>query len=57
MEFTLQELEDIYETYLAYGLIDNQKVLIKISTEYTYCSLCNHLILNTEYQNHFDAHE
>ena len=57
MQFTLEELEDIYETYLAYGVIDNQKVLIKISTEYTYCSLCNHLIPNAEYYQHFDDHE
>jgi len=57
MYFTKDELEDIYETYLDRGVIDNQKVLIKINTEYTYCSLCNHLIPNAEYQQHFDDHE
>lgn len=57
IKFTLEELEDIYETYIAYGVIDNQKVLIKINSEFTYCSLCNHLIRNEEYQKHFDEHE
>lgn len=56
MTFTLEELEDIYETYLDRGVTNNQKVLIKINTEYTYCSLCNHLIPNAQYQQHFDRH-
>lgn len=56
MEFTLQELEDIYETYCSHGIL-NTPVIEKILQTYTHCPLCNHLILNTEYQNHFDAHE
>lgn len=57
MTFTLEELEDIYQTYLAYGVIDNQKVLMKINTQFTFCTLCNHLILNDDYKKHFDEHQ
>lgn len=57
MYFTIQELEDIWETYQAYGSTNNSKVLSKISTQYTYCHLCNHLISNNKFQKHFDSHD
>jgi hypothetical protein len=57
MYFTIQELEDIFETYQAHGSTNNSKVLAKISTQYTYCCLCNHLILNNQFQKHFDSHD
>lgn len=56
MNFTLEELEDIWETYQAYGSTNNSKVLAKIATQYTYCHLCNHLIENNKFQKHFDSH-
>ena len=57
MTFSLDELEDIWETYQAYGSTNNSKVLAKISTQYTYCHLCNHLISNNQFQKHFDSHD
>lgn len=57
MTFTIEELEDIWETYYAFGSTNNSIVLAKIRTEYTYCHLCNHLIHNSEYQYHFDSHD
>lgn len=57
MNFTLEELEDIWETYQVYGSTNNSKVLAKISTQYTYCHLCNHLISKNQFQKHFDSHD
>ena len=57
MTFTLEELEDIWETYQAYGSTNNSKVLAKIATEYSYCHLCNHLIPVADFQQHFDDHD
>lgn len=55
--FSLDELEEIWETYQAYGSTNNSKVLAKISTEYTYCHLCNHLIPVSDFQQHFNDHD
>ena len=56
MEFTLEELEDIYRTYEAHGILDTP-VIYKILESYTYCDLCGRLIAKSEYQNHYDQHE
>lgn len=57
MNFTIEELEDIYITYQSHGVTNSSAVLAKISSEYTYCHLCNHLIPNLEYEQHFNDHE
>ena len=57
MTFSLDELEEIWETYQAYGSTNNSKVLAKIATEYSYCHLCNHLIPNNQFQIHSDFHD
>ncbi|AVI33986.1 hypothetical protein AW863_RS19560 [Acinetobacter baumannii] len=57
MTFTLEELEDIWITYYSHGGVNNSKVLAKIRAEYTFCPLCDHLIPNSEYQQHFDDHD
>lgn len=51
MEFNLEELEDIYRTYESYGILDTP-VIYKILKKYTYCSFCNHLILNSDFNFH-----
>lgn len=57
MIFTLQELEDIWLTYQSHGMVQDSIVIKKILTEFTYCSLCNHLIKNTEFNQHFNEHK
>jgi len=52
MEFNLQELQDIYRTYEAYGIIDTP-VIYKILQKYTYCHMCNSLILNKHWEEHY----
>ena len=56
MTFTLDELEDIWFTYHSHGGINDSVVLNKIRAEYTYCNLCDHLIPNSEYEDHYDQH-
>lgn len=56
MIFTLEELEDIYQTYMAYGSTNDSFVLKKINTQYSYCHICNHLIPNLEFNKHVDDH-
>ena len=56
MIFTIEELEDIYQTYMAYGSTNDSFVLKKINTQYSYCHICDHLISNLEFNKHFDDH-
>lgn len=56
MIFTIEELEDIYQTYMAYGSTNDSFVLKKINTQYSYCHICDHLISNLEFNKHFNDH-
>ena len=52
IDFTEDELEDIYLTYISYGVLDTP-VIYKILEVYTYCDLCNHLFLKSEFRAHY----
>lgn len=56
MDFTKDELEDIYLTYVSHGVLDNS-VIHKIETCYVFCSICNRLIELHESEYHFQSHE
>lgn len=55
MDFTKDELEDIYRTYESHGILDTP-VIFKILEKYSYCDLCGRLIVKNEYQDHYDHH-
>lgn len=55
MEFTKEELEDIYLTYLSHGVLDNS-VIQKIETCYVFCPICNRLVELHESEYHFESH-
>lgn len=56
MDFTKQELEDIYLIYRSQGLTDNS-VIHKIETCYVFCSICNRLIELHDSEYHFESHD
>ena len=56
MDFTKDELEDIYLTYVSHGVLDNS-VIHKIETCYVFCSICNRLIELHESEYHFESHD
>ncbi|RCU28238.1 hypothetical protein DVA79_14115 [Acinetobacter baumannii] len=56
MTFTLEELEDIYLTYLSYGVIDTP-VIRKIETCYVFCTICDKLVELHESEYHFESHD
>ena len=56
MDFTKDELQDIYLTYISHGVLDNP-VIHKIETCYVFCSICNRLIELHESEYHFEIHD
>ena len=56
MDFTKDELQDIYLTYISYGVLDNP-VIRKIETCYVFCFICNRLIELHESEYHFGSHD
>ena len=56
MDFTKDELKDIYLTYISHGVLDNP-VIHKIETCYVFCSICNRLIELHESEYHFESHD
>ena len=56
MDFTKDELQDIYLTYISHGVLDNP-VIHKIETCYVFCSICNKLIELHESEYHFESHD
>lgn len=52
IQFTLEELAEIHQDLQFYG---SKEIIKKIESKYTYCSYCNVLVLNEEYQHHFDV--
>lgn len=55
MDFTKEELEDIYLTYLSHGVLNNS-VIQKIETCYVFCPICNRLVDLHESEYHFETH-
>jgi hypothetical protein len=50
MEFNLEELQDIYDMAVELRYFS---IIEKIKTEYTKCGLCEHLVLNSEFDEHY----
>jgi hypothetical protein len=55
MEFTLEELSDIYFMLLDYGGYSSRVILSKIEQKYTFCPICNRLFLKDDFQAHYDS--
>lgn len=55
MDFTKDELEDIYLTYLSHGVLNNS-VIQKIEICYVFCPICNRLVELHESEYHFESH-
>lgn len=57
MEFDVDDLEDIYLTYMSYRILDTP-IILKILKQYTFFDVCNHLIAKSMFDRHqFLAHD
>lgn len=56
MEFSLNELNEIYGALIEQGGDSNLVIINKIETKYTFCHFCNNLILNEEFESHQSKH-
>ncbi|EXB65374.1 TPA: hypothetical protein U2N26_003778 [Acinetobacter nosocomialis] len=54
IDFTLGELTDIYSSILWSGCSNDNQILKKIETKYTFCSTCSNLVLKEEFNDHLD---
>ncbi|HEO1794717.1 TPA: hypothetical protein VAM27_003683 [Acinetobacter baumannii] len=54
IDFTLGELTDIYSSILWSGCANNNQILKKIETKYTFCSICSNLVLKEQFDEHLD---
>ncbi|MCK4082146.1 MULTISPECIES: hypothetical protein [Acinetobacter] len=54
INFTTQELEDIYIFALEYGGDSGNAICSKIAEKYTFCHMCNSLIPNEHWQEHYE---
>lgn len=54
IDFTLGELTDIYSSILWAGCSNDNQILKKIETKYTFCSLCSNLVLKEKFDQHLD---
>ncbi|WP_237410737.1 hypothetical protein [Acinetobacter nectaris] len=52
IEFTLDELNEIYQVAFEHNY---REIVAKIETKYTCCYSCNRLVLNEEFQHHYDV--
>ena len=52
MNFTQQELNEIYFALLEQGGFSASLIIKRIESEYTRCYFCDHLILNSAFQEH-----
>lgn len=56
IEFTVEELTDIYFMLHDYGVNNSYAILSKIEQKYTFCWFCNQLILNENFESHQNTH-
>lgn len=54
IDFTLGELTDIYSSILWSGCANDNQILKKIETKYTFCSICSNLVLKEQFDEHLD---
>ena len=52
IDFTLGELTDIYSSILWSGCSNDNQILKKIETKYTFCSICSNLVLKEQFDDH-----
>lgn len=54
IDFSLGELTDIYTSILWSGCSNDNQILKKIETKYTFCSICSNLVLKEQFNNHLE---
>ncbi len=54
IDFTLGELTDIYTSILFSGCSNDNQILKKIETKYTFCSTCSNLVLKEQFDDHLE---